>query len=237
MLFEIDTYKPMKKTIYTLLAFGTLAFIASVTFSSCTKGDPDSPGFEFMPDMYRSPSIESNGANLWVKDSSHIGNMLPPVGTIPLEFIPFPYPNTVLGDSLASLLWKSPLEISDLVEAKGQVLYEQFCIYCHGTKGEANGQLVESGKYTAVPPSYITKYKEGALAAGHVYHVLTYGKGNMGSHASLLSPNERWEVIQYVQRLGRGGDAWSVYQKKLFETPAVDSVKKNNSAKLAIKIN
>ena len=102
----------MKKTIYTLLAFGTLAFIASVTLSSCTKENPDSPGFEYMPDMYRSPSIESNGANLWVKDSSHIGNMLPPVGTVAREFTPFPYPNTVFGDSLASLLWKSPLENS-----------------------------------------------------------------------------------------------------------------------------
>ena len=31
----------MKKTIYTLLAFGTLAFIASVTLSSCTKENPE----------------------------------------------------------------------------------------------------------------------------------------------------------------------------------------------------
>jgi len=36
----------------------------------------------------------------------------------------------------------------------------------------------------------------------------------MGSHASQLTVDERWEVIQYVQRLGRGGDAWSVFQKK-----------------------
>ena len=207
----------MKKITYTLFAFGAIAFAGSALLTSCAKENPDSPGIEYMPDMYRSPSVETNGINAWVNDSIQMGNMLPPDGAIPRGFIPFPYENTLEGDSLASLFWKNPLQHNDSIEAEGQFLFERFCIYCHGPKGDGNGKFVESGKYSAVPPNYVVRYKAGFLTDGHIYHVITYGKLNMGSHATQLSPIERWKVLEYVQRLGRGGDAWSVYQKKMQE--------------------
>lgn len=223
----------MKKTTYTLLALGAIAFAASAMLNSCAKENPDSPGIEYMPDMYRSPSVETNGVNTWMKDSIQMGNMLPPNGTIPRGFTPFPYPNTPIGDSLASLYWKSPMVHSDSIEDKGKAVFERFCIYCHGAKGDGQGPLVASGKYTSTPPNYADKYKAGILTDGHVYHVITYGKGNMGSHASQLTVDERWEVIEYVQRLGRGGDAWSVYQKKMQDQATMgDSTKTKAPAKV-----
>jgi len=39
------------------------------------------------------------------------------------------------------------------------------------------------------------------LPEGKIYHTLTYGKNNMGSHASVLSPKDRWKVIKYVKFL------------------------------------
>lgn len=38
-----------------------------------------------------------------------------------------------------------------------------------------------------------------------MYHSITYGKGLMGSHASQINQMERWQVIQYVQVLQKGG--------------------------------
>ena len=32
-----------------------------------------------------------------------------------------------------------------------------------------------------------------------MFHVVTYGKNNMGSYASQLSRTQRWMVIQYVK--------------------------------------
>jgi mono/diheme cytochrome c family protein len=32
-----------------------------------------------------------------------------------------------------------------------------------------------------------------------MFHVTTYGKGNMGSYASQLSKKQRWMVVQYVK--------------------------------------
>lgn len=229
----------MKKTKYTLLALGTVALAAASMLSACVKDDPNSPGWEYFPDMYRSPSIESNGASMhidsvvengkWViKDTTYMGNMLPPTGTIPRGFTPFPYDNTPQGDSLASAFWKNPLEHSNAVEEQGKFLYERYCIYCHGAAGDGNGPLVASGKYGAVPPNYKTRYDAGVLTDGHVYHVITYGKGNMGSHASQLTPEERWKVIEYVQRLGRGGKPWSEFSAM----PKADTAAAADSAKV-----
>jgi mono/diheme cytochrome c family protein len=224
----------MKKTTYTLIAFGAVAFAFSAMFSSCAKEDPNSPGIEYMPDMYRSPSVETNGVNMWVNDTIHMGNMLPPAGTVPRGFTPFPYENTPVGDSLASAFWKSPMQHSDSIEEKGKALFERFCIYCHGPKGDGQGPLVASGKYSSQPPSYLKLFADGKLTDGHIYHVITYGKGNMGSHAQQVSPEERWMIIQYVERLGRGGDAWSVYSKKMQEQAAMlDTAKTKAPAKMS----
>jgi hypothetical protein len=32
-----------------------------------------------------------------------------------------------------------------------------------------------------------------------MYHVITYGKGQMGSYASQLFPEQRWWVINYMR--------------------------------------
>src|ERR1041385_8563303 len=131
----------MKKTTYTLLAFGAIAIAASALLGSCTKDNPDSPGFEYMPDMYRSPSVETNGIGYWTdsilvngkwvaNDTVHMGNKLPPDGTIPRGYTVFPYPNTPEGDSLAIKYWDNPFPHSDTIEEQGKFLYERFCIYC-----------------------------------------------------------------------------------------------------------
>jgi mono/diheme cytochrome c family protein len=227
----------MKKTTFILLAFGAVAFTAASLFSSCAKENPDSPGVEYMPDMYRSPSVETNGINTgrdsmlvngkWVKDTIQMGNLMPPDGTIPRGFTPFPYANDSAGDAMASMFWTLPPSIqrNDSIEAQGKFLFTRFCVYCHGEKGDGQGPLVASGKYTANPPNYATLMEKGTLTDGHIYWVITYGKGNMGSHASQVSPDERWKIIEYVEKLGRGGKSLADYNaEKAKKAAAADSV-------------
>ena len=47
----------MKRTFLTVLGFSTLAI--SLLFTSSCTSNPDSSGYEYMPDMYRSPAIEA----------------------------------------------------------------------------------------------------------------------------------------------------------------------------------
>ena len=39
---------------------------------------------------------------------------------------------------------------------------------------------------------------------GHIFHVITYGKGRMWPHASQVNPEERWKIVHYVHRLQLG---------------------------------
>ncbi len=89
----------------TLIALGIVAFAGMAMLTSCVKDNPDSPGFEYFPDMYRSNSPETNVAyeSSYARDS--MSNMLPAEGSIPRGFVAFPYANTLQGDSLAARFW------------------------------------------------------------------------------------------------------------------------------------
>jgi hypothetical protein len=47
-----------------------------------------------------------------------------------------------------------------------------------------------------------------AWSDGHYFHVITFGKGQMGSYASQLRPEQRWWVINYIRN--RQGPATTV---------------------------
>ncbi|MGB0136636.1 MAG: c-type cytochrome [Flavobacteriales bacterium] len=199
----------MKRFGQLLPAFAVVALLAS-----CGK-DPNSPGIEYMPDMYRSPAIEAYvdyGQDPWkVGDSLAVvqrntpSAMKPVAGTISqdrngvsMNSMPYPFPNTTEGYEAAGVELSSPIGTTEANIAKGEVLYNRYCVHCHGEKGDGMGKIAQNGHIEGIP-SYSGKLVD--LPVGKMYHTLTYGKGLMGSHASQLSALERWEVIEYVKVL------------------------------------
>lgn len=182
------------------LILGTLYLVLA---SSCGKKDPNSPGTEFMSEMYRSPSLEVYNSNNILPDS--MASQTPVKGTIPMTgYVPYPYPNDTAGYSAAGKFLKNPIEYSENVIAEGEVLYTKFCISCHGTEGKGDGTIVANGKFPGAPPAYSGALKN--LPEGKIFHTLMYGKGLMGSHASQLSQEERWKLVHYVQKLQHLGE-------------------------------
>lgn len=188
------------KQIFSLVAvFGCI----TIAVTSCGKKDPNSPGVEFMPDMYRSPSLETNMSYVSIVDGKLTGdtmmaNRMPVAGTIPRGFMPYPYPNTTEGYEAAGVELHNPLPKNDANLVEGEALYGKFCVHCHGAGGEGDG-LVAS-KLSGKPPSY----KDAAIMAlpeGKMFHTITYGKGIMGAHASQVSKDERWKIIMYIHKL------------------------------------
>lgn len=184
---------------------GALVFMAMLV-SSCTT-DPNSPGVEYMPDMYRSPSYETYSTNPVFKDS--MTAQLPVSGTISrgewpstgslINSLPYAYPNTLEGYTAAGEELKSAIEKTEATTKEGKVIFEKMCMHCHGKEGQGDGQLIGTGKFPP-PPAY----NGGALKdlpEGKMFHTITYGKGLMGSHASQLTKEERWKVIHYIQEL------------------------------------
>lgn len=172
---------------------------------------PDSPGWEYMPDMYRSSSYEANSGNPNFADS--MTNQLAVEGTISQGWIPnsefsstkapYPYKNDSAGYEQAGLNLKNPFPASAEIIADGKGKYEKFCGHCHGASGQGDGSVVTAGNYPP-PPAYSSAQLKN-LPEGKMYHTIQYGKGMMGPHASLLSPEERWKIIRYVQTLQNPG--------------------------------
>ncbi len=185
------SYKNLK-----LMACGTFAALLVAGFTSCGKKDANSPGFEFMPDMYRSPSVEYYGIHV-VNGDTLYNAMLPVKGTIARGYIPYVYANTGEGYEQAGLYLKNPIAFSEKVEKEGEVLYGKFCVHCHGATGAGDGKV--SAKLPGAPPAYAGPLKN--LPEGKIFHSITYGKGLMGNHASILTQEERWKLVYYVQKL------------------------------------
>ena len=191
--------KKVKQIISLMAVFGCIA-IAS---TSCGKKDPNSPGVEFMPDMYRSPSLETNMAYVTIENGKETGdtlqaNRMPVNGTIPRGFMPYAYANDTAGYANAGRYLRNPFPANAANLAEGEELYVKFCVHCHGTGGEADG-LVAS-KLSGPPPSYKGPVLM-ALSEGKMFHSIYYGKGIMGSHSSQVSKAEIWKIILHIQKL------------------------------------
>jgi cytochrome c len=129
----------------------------------------------------------------------------PVAGTVPrgkAEYV-YPFPDTNEGYEEAGKKLKNPLPKTPENLAEGKRLYELYCIHCHGEKGNGQGSIVQAEKFPAPPSYYGPQLKD--LPEGKMFHSITYGKNLMGSHASQLSPQERWKVILYVQALREAG--------------------------------
>lgn len=199
-------------------------FIA-FTVSSCVK-DENSPGYEYMPDMYRSPAIEAyvdyGEVRSWLPTDSlkeRLTALQPPVGTIPysgeaanelnLPYKRFPSMAMIKTHGLMSEYTsetdydesvndKSPIAFTAENAEKGKVLYAKFCDHCHGEKGAGDG-AVANNDYINPPANAFSKPE------GQMFYSITYGKGVMGSHASQINKKERWEIVQYLKVLNNGG--------------------------------
>lgn len=126
-----------------------------------------------------------------------------------------PAPNTVsrnksgylpyrLGkDSLtfAATSLVSPLDTtaaqSKAILTEGKILYETYCDHCHGAKGEGDGKVAD--KYAGVANLKGDAIK--GVSEGHIFHVITMGKGLMQPHGSQVTVDERWKIARYVKSL------------------------------------
>lgn len=190
--------------LYINLGLASLALLAI----SCGKSDPNSPGVEYMPDMYRSPSIE---VYVDYENPDVISVRKPVEGTIVFtgdaedEMFNYPYPfeNTFDDYERAGLESTSPIPMTEETVAEGKIIYQRFCIHCHGKTGQGDGTVPSNSEYPP-PPSYTSANLKN-LPEGKMFFTITYGKGMMGSHASQVNKKDRWTVIQYVKYLQNGG--------------------------------
>ena len=94
-------------------------------------------------------------------------------------------------------------EASQQYVEKGGILYTKFCMHCHGSEGKGDGP-VSATHEPAGPFSGIANLTGGGIkikGPGHIFHVITNGKGQMGAHGSQLNQEERWMIVAYVKEV------------------------------------
>ncbi len=194
-----------------------LAVLVPVVLAGCTASG-DNPGLEYAPQMYHSTpyeplsQIQDEEIGTWLSSTEnephgefYNSNPYNPYKMTMRE----PVPNTIARGSflpnhiekddyeLADASLMSPLDSTKAVVADGKVLYERFCDHCHGATGQGDGSV--GAVYKGV-----TSYTSAAVkdkGPGHIFHVITHGKGRMGAHASQISVEDRWKIVSYVQTL------------------------------------
>lgn len=205
----------LKKRLAILTSVSVLGMLV---FTSCEY--KQSPGVEYMPDMYRSPAIEAYQPNGWFADS--LGARKPVEGTIPRGFLSYEkFPDTEEGYAMAKANMTMPdsLKVDSAFIANGKAIYAIYCTHCHGEKGDGQGILVKREKFLGIP-----NYADRDITEGSIFHVVTYGRNLMGSHASQVTPLERWEVAQYVLKLRRELKGEEVPQEVEDKTAPADTV-------------
>ena len=193
-----------------------LYLFVGIIFISCSAKD-DYPGVEYAPNMYHSvpyeplSQVKDEEIGSWLDSNPEDGhgefynsNPYNQYGMTMLE----PVPNTVKRggylpyrihkDSFEiAALVKSPIEDGDEVLKEAKILYDRFCVHCHGEKGMGDGSV-------GVVYKGVTAYNSRAVkdkSEGHIFNVITHGKGRMWGHGSQISIEDRWKIVKYVQTL------------------------------------
>jgi mono/diheme cytochrome c family protein len=210
------------KIAKTLSVFGLA--LAGILITGCRAGG-ENPGLEYAPQMYHSVAYEplsqivneeTAGNNISTREdgkgeffNSNVNNpyrmnMREPVAnTVPRNkegYLPYRLKAFELDQAALS---KNPLTSNEAIIADGERLYLQYCNTCHGKGGEGDGLAgaVIGGVANLTGGAYIN------LPEGHIFHVITKGKGRMGAHGSQITPENRWKIVHYVKQVIQGASA------------------------------
>lgn len=162
--------------------------------AGCTR-QKDSTAVEYMPDMAYGPRVAAQH-----EDPLRPGQSVdrPPVpGTVPRSYTPYRYAQADSLQAQAELV--NPLPRTAAVMARGQRVYGNTCIVCHGPEGDGQGSIVPL--YPMPPTLHSAKVR--GWPDGRIFHVISRGQNLMPSYASQIVPEDRWAVVHFVRALQR----------------------------------
>lgn len=161
-----------------------------------TRRDNTRPNFDFLPDMQYSPAYQAYAENPNFKNGRTL--QTPPEGTLAQDAMPLHFGATPAEAVRAGVELNSPIEPDDKAAmARGENIYRVYCQVCHGPTGAGDGPVTKRG----VPSMPVATGNSVKMKDGQIFHILTYGRGNMASYAGVMTPNDRWSVIRFLRTL------------------------------------
>ena len=119
-----------------------------------------------------------------------------PVGGTEVDYFPdWQRGNTIRADGLVN-----PTRDMSASIARGDSLYQIFCLVCHGQTGIGDGPVGRK-----IGTMSLQTGRARGLSDGYIYSMIRYGRGLMGQYGDkIYRPEDRWAVVNYVRILQNG---------------------------------
>jgi mono/diheme cytochrome c family protein len=182
----ISVRKKIEKLFLSVLLLGLVA---------CGAGK-NKTNVELIRGMFDQENVKSQDWDPDTKDN--LAMRVPPEGTAPRGFTPYKYGQDFMKaeKELVNPISKD-FSATTLERAKSH--YRIYCGVCHGMEGKGDGQIA---KYFPLKPPALISDDMKNFKDGRIYHVITMGKGLMGSYSrQIIKPRDRWAVVNYIRTL------------------------------------
>jgi mono/diheme cytochrome c family protein len=154
-------------------------------------GTRTQPAFEYFPDMARTARYNAFERNPNFPDGMTL--RVPPAGTIPRGLLPVSAMTSPDG------LLANPFTAGDPgVLDRGKVVYDTYCLPCHGAAGQADGLVVQRG--FPAPPTLLRARTRG-MSDTQLFNIISNGTGSMPYYSAQIAREDRWKAVLYVRKL------------------------------------
>jgi len=205
---------------YFFLSF--LAVVLLIVGIFGVRGDKFSqPPIEVFPDMDDQDKVKAQKPNGFFADG--MGSRKPILGTIPhsadediltVDFsegrdgyyfsgeLEGTYGNGMPKElNLADADGNTDQSAATALLARGEDMYGVHCAICHGDAGDGKGVVAHYFGEANVVVASIHNFPQETHPDGYIYHVIAYGKGNMGGYKHNLPVRDRWAIVAYLRTL------------------------------------
>ncbi len=83
---------------------------------------------------------------------------------------------------------------------RGSQLYPIYCASCHGATAAGDGPVADGKIFRSVS---LAAGPAAQMKDGQLFHILTYGQKNMAAFKAELTPDQRWDLVNYLRDLQR----------------------------------
>jgi mono/diheme cytochrome c family protein len=88
---------------------------------------------------------------------------------------------------------------------RGQVVYQTYCLVCHGSGGRGDGPIsvLSGGPFPAIRnlTDDIARKRTDGYLYGVVVNAIAMGRGLMPRYGDKIRGSDRWDVVNYVRAL------------------------------------
>lgn len=173
-----------------------LAVVAVFALDLALSGDPTGRNVDLLPEMVAPVPYGSFSTHPELPGGAT--HQPPPEGTVARGHPPLHYAATPEDAARAGSELENPLAAEEAELARGATVFGIYCRVCHGAGGAGDGPLTRRG--FPAPPSLLAAHARD-LPDGQIFHLVTYGQGNMPGHAAQIGRPDRWRAVLHVREL------------------------------------